>query len=168
MTLTAIPSALFIALLAAIPNVFDSMTWGIGIRLFLFYAAMVNGAQFLWLSWRADTQKETWWLNRTHAAPFYLALLVMIVASYAVWFSVRIYPLIPFSLGGGKPLTVMFLEGDKRMPDGIERPEPDAKRSVPYKLLLSTDRYYVVVSPLPNERSMEISRDAVAGIIVLQ
>lgn len=167
-TLTAIPLGLFMVLLVLIPHVYDAMTWGIGIRLFLFYAAMVNGTQFLWLSWRADTAKETWLLNRTHAAPFYLTLLLMIVVSYAVWFSVRVYPLIPFSLGGGRPLTVVFIEGEKRMPDEIQRENPSAKRSIPYKLLISTEKYYVVVSPSPKERSMEISRDAVAGIVVLE
>jgi hypothetical protein len=92
----------------------------------------------------------------------------MIVISYAVWFSVRIYPLIPFSLGGGRPLTVVFIEGEKKMPDEIERANTSAKRSVPYKLLISTDRYYIVMSPSPKERSIEVSRDSVAGIVVLE
>jgi hypothetical protein len=167
-TLTAIPVSLFMVLLVVIPHVLDGMTWGIGIRLLVFYVAMVNVAQFLWMSWRADTAKETWLLNRTHAAPFYLTLLLMIVVSYAVWFSVRIYPLIPFSMGGGRPLTVVFIEGEKRMPDEIQRENPSAKRSIPYKLLISTEKYYVVASPSPKERSLEISRDAVAGIVVLE
>jgi hypothetical protein len=165
---TGIPSSLFVVLLVAIPNVLESMTWGIGIRLFLFYLAMLNCAQLFWMSRQADTKKETWWMNRSHAAPFYLASLLMIVVSYALWFSVRIYSLIPFSLGGGRPLTVVFIEGEKEMPDAIERTDRSAKRSIPYKLLLSTDRYYVVVSPSPKERSVEISRDSVAGMVVLE
>jgi hypothetical protein len=70
-------------------------------------------------------------------------------------------------LGGGRPLTVVFFEGDKRMPDEIQR-EGLTKRSIPYKLVLSTDKYYVVLSPAPKERSMEVSRDSVAGMIVLE
>jgi len=35
-------------------------------------------------------------------------------------------------------------------------------------LLLTTDKYYVVLSPNPKERSIEISRDAVAGMVVLE
>jgi hypothetical protein len=165
---SGIPSALFIALLVAIPKVLESITWGIGIRFFLFYLAMVNCAQLFWMSRQADTKKETWWMNRSHAAPFYLTVLLMFVLSYTVWFSVRIYPLIPFSLGGGRPLTVAFIEGDKKMPDEIEKTDRSAKRSIPYKLLLSTERSYVVVSPSSKERSVEISRDSVAGMVVLE
>ena len=97
--LTQLPLSLFVVLIFVVPGFFESMTWGMGIRFFLFYLGMVNCAQLYWRSWRADTDKETWWMNRSHAAPFYLALLFMLVISYTVWFSVRIYPLIPFSLG---------------------------------------------------------------------
>jgi hypothetical protein len=165
---TGVPSLLFAVLLGCIPNVVESMTWKLFLRLFLFYMVMLNCAQIFWMSWQTDTKNETWWINRSHVAPFYLASLLMIVMSYAVWFSVRIYPLIPFSLGGGRPLTVAFIEGEKRMPDEIERADRSAKRSIPYKLLLSTDRYYVVVSQSPKELSVEISRDAVAGMVVLE
>jgi hypothetical protein len=137
---TVIPFGLFIGLLVSIPNVLASMTWGMGIRFFLFYFAMLNCARLFWMSRQADAKKETWWLNRSHAAPFYLATLLMIVMSYAVWFAVRVYPLIPFSLGGGRPLTVAFIEGEKKMPEEIAKTDPSAKRSIPYKLLLSTDR----------------------------
>jgi hypothetical protein len=165
---SGIPLALFIGLLTAIPGVLVNMTWGVGIRFLLFYAAMMNFAGLFWMSRHAENNKETWWMNRSHAAPFYFASLVMTVMSYAVWFSVRIYPLIPFSLGGGRPITIVFIEGEKKMPDAIERSAPSTKRSIPYKLLLSTDKSYVVVSPSPKERSIEISRDSVAGIVVLQ
>jgi hypothetical protein len=165
---SVISSVLFMALLIAIPYVVEGMTWSTVIRLLLFYVMMVKCALMFWRSRQADTSKEAWWINRGHAAPFYLASLFVIVVSYALWFSVRVYPLIPFSLGGGRPLTVVFIEGEKRMPDEIERTNRSAKRSIPYKLLLSTDRYYVVVSPSPKERSMEISRDTVAGMVVLE
>jgi hypothetical protein len=165
--LTAIPLALFYALLIVIPNVWHGLTWGVGLRLFLFYSAIVICTQMLWWSWRADPKRETWLINRS-SAPFYAALLLTIVISYAVWFSGRIYPLIPLSLGGGRPLTVVFIEGERKMPDEIKKTDPAAKRSIPYKLLLSTDKYYVVVAPSPKERSIEVSRDAVAGIVVLE
>lgn len=108
-----------------------------------------------------------WWMNRSHAAPFYLTTLFVIVLVYAIWFAVRIYPLIPFSLGGGKPRTIVFVEGDKKLPDEIKKSDQSAKRSMPYKLLLETDRYYVVVSPNSKEKSIEVSSDSVAGIVVL-
>jgi hypothetical protein len=161
------PSSLLLVLLAGIPNVFEGITRGTGIRLFLFFFVMVICAQMFWISRQADSNSETWWMNRSHAAPFYLASLLMIVLCYVVWFSVRIYPLIPFSLGGGKPLTVEFFEGDKKMPDEIQKTDRYAKRSIPYKLLLATDKYFVVVSPSDKERSLEIRRDSVAGMVVL-
>lgn len=64
-------------------------------------------------------------------------------------------------------MNVAFIEGDKKFPDEIKKPEQSARRSIPYKLLLTTDKYYVVLSPNPKERSIEISRDAVAGMVVL-
>jgi len=164
---SGLPSTLLMVLLVRIPSVSEGMTWGTGIRLFFFFFAMVICAQLFWRSRRADSERETWWMNRSHAAPFYLASLLMIVLCYALWFSVRIYPLIPFSLGGGKPLTVAFIEGEKKMPDEIQKADRSAKRSVPYKLLLATDKSFVVVSPSDKERSVEINRDSVAGLVVL-
>jgi hypothetical protein len=96
-----------------------------------------------------------------------LSALSILVLCYGLWFSVRIYPLIPFSMGGGKPVTVAFLEGEKKMPDEIQKPSPSAKRSIPYKLLLATDKYFVVVASSDKERCLEISRESVAGIVIL-
>ena len=160
-------SGLLLVLLALVPNVAGSITWGVGIRLGLFFWVMFSSAQMLWISWQVEPQTETWWANRSHAAPFYLALLFMTVFGYSLWFSARIYPVIPFSMGGGRPLTVAFFEGDRKFPDEIRRAEQPSKRSIPYRLLVATDRYFVVVSPSDNERSVEISRDSVAGMVVL-
>jgi len=120
------------------------------------------------MSARTDDKTETWWCNRSHAAPFYLAFLLITALAYSVWFSIRIYPLIPFSFGGGKPLTIEFFEGDKRLPDEIKKPDSNAKRSIPYRLLLTTDKDYFVVSPTSNEQSLEVNRESVAGIVVLR
>jgi hypothetical protein len=164
---TGIPYAIYITLLCSIPGILQNMTWGMGVRLYLFYLAMIDCAQFLRWSWQTPTDKETRWSNR-RAVPFYSTLLVMIALGYVVWFSVRIYPLIPSSLGGGRPLTVAFMESEKRFPDGITAAATDANRSIPYELLVATDKYYVVVSPDRNEKSIEVSRDSVAGIVVLK
>jgi hypothetical protein len=166
--LAGIPSTLFLLLLALIPHVAEGMTWGISGRLFLFYVGMVVSGQMFWMSEKLEASQETPWLNRSHVAPFYLAWFVIIVTLYAVWFSVRICPLIPFSLGGGKSLTIVFIEGEKKMPDEITRATRLLNRSIPYKLLVSTDNSYIVVSQSPKEKSLEIRRDAVAGIIVLE
>lgn len=160
-----IPSGVLLALLMG--SIINDLNWGTWIRLLLYFFAMVICAQLFWISRRVDGERETWWMNRSHAAPFYLKSLLMIVLCYALWFSVRIYPLIPFSLGGGKPLTVAFIEGERKMPDEIQKADRSAKRSIPYKLLLATDKSFVVVSPSDKERSVEISRDSVAGMVVL-
>ncbi len=164
---TGLPSALLLGLLFRIPNVSADMHWKTGLGLFLFFWAMIIFGQLLWNSRTIDNTRETWWCNRGHAAPFYLAFLFMIVLCYVLWFSVHIYPLIPSSLGGGRPLTVAFIEGDKKMPEEIQKADGSAKRSIPYKLLLATDKSFVVVSPSEKERSLEINRDSVAGIVVL-
>ncbi len=161
------PTILFIALSAIISNISAAMTWGMGVRLYLFFALIIVSFQTFWSSWRISKEQETSLVNR-HAAPVYLSLFVLIVLFYGLWFSKRIYPLIPSSVGGGRPLNVAFIEGDKNFPDEIKKPEQSARRSIPYKLLLTTDKYYVVLSPNPKERSIEISRDAVAGMVVLE
>jgi hypothetical protein len=165
--ISGLPAGIFIVLLNLIPGVIQNMTWGIGIRFLAFALIVTNLASLIWMCWRVHPENEKWWINRSHAAPFYATALCVLLIGYAVWFSVRIYPLIPSSLGGGRPLTVIFFEGEKKMPDDIHR-EGSTKRSIPYKLVLSTDKYYVVLSPSSKERSMEVSRDSVAGMIVLE
>jgi hypothetical protein len=162
-----IPFSVLFALLAAIPGIWENFTWGMGFRLFLFYFAAWICGHYLLTSWRVQTERETWLVNRRHAAPFYLILLVAITLAYVFWFSARIYPLIPFSLGGGRPLTIAFIAGEKKLPDEI-KVDISLKRSIPYQLLVTTDRSYVVLSQDPNEKSIEVSRDSVAGIVVLE
>ena len=164
--LTSIPYAIYVALLLSIPGILQNMTWGIGIRLYLFYMAMINCAQIIWGCSRTPLENETWWISRRQI-PFYLTVLLMTTLGYALWFSVRVYPLIPFSLGGGRPLTVAFMESEKKFPDGIKPDTSTTNRSIPYNLLAATDKYYVVISPNINEKSIEVSRESVAGIIVL-
>lgn len=166
--LTNIPSAIFFLLLVSIPGMLQNLTWGIGIRWYLFFLAMTNCAQVLRWSWQVQTENETWLINRQHAVPFYSTLLLMIALGYILWFSVRVYPLIPFSLGGGNPLTVAFMESEKKFPAGIKADTSTTNRSIPYRLLMATDKYYVVISPNRYEKSIEVSRDSVAGIVVLE
>jgi hypothetical protein len=165
-TVTGFPTGILVVLLN-MANFLPSMTWQIFGQFFLFSIFITNLAQLIWMCRRTPQAEEKWWVNRSHAGPFYLAALSMLVLLFAVWFAGRIYPQIPASLGGGRPLTVIFFEGEKKMPDEIQR-DGATKRSIPYKLVLSTDKYYVVLLPSGKERSMEVSRDSVAGIIVLE
>jgi hypothetical protein len=165
-TLTSIPQAICVGLIAIIPGFVDGINWGMEIRLYLFYWAIACCSQLLWFSWKIPTEKETWLVNRRHAAPFYVTTLLSVALAFLVWFAVRIYPLIPSSLGGGRPLTVVFVEGEKTFPGGISA-DAGLKRSVPYRLLVATDKSYFVLSPDRNEQSIEVSRESVAGMIVL-
>jgi hypothetical protein len=163
---TGIPYGIYVVLLVSIPGILQNMTWGIGIRLYLFYWVMIISAQILWKSWRIPVENETRWSNR-RAVPFYSTLLLMIALGYVLWFSVRVYPLIPFSLGGGGPLAIVFMEGEKKFPHGIIADTSTPNRSIQYMLLAETDKYYVVVSNNRNEKSIELNKDSVAGIVVL-
>jgi H+/Cl- antiporter ClcA len=147
-------------------SISHDLSFGALILLFLYFFAMLICAQLFWKSRSVRGEGETWWMNRS-VAPFYLASLLLIVLYYVLWFSVHVYPLIPFSVGGGKPLTVAFIEGEKKMPDEIQKADQFAKRSVPYKLILATDKSFVVVAPSDKALSVEINRDSVAGIVVL-
>jgi len=60
------------------------------------------------------------------------------------FFAVNIYPAIPYEWGGGKPLDVIFLEGDKPLPDGIVK-DGNTRHSIPYKLVVVTEKSYVVL-----------------------
>jgi hypothetical protein len=166
MFLPAIPLTIFVAILVVIPGALQEMTWWAGIRLYLFVVAIMSSADFLWMSWKIPTEKETWLVNR-QSLPFHISLLSMLVLSYVLWFGVRIYPMIPFAWGGGRPLRIAFIAGEKRLPDVIKA-ESILNRSVPYELLATTERSYIVVSPATNEESIEVSRESVVGIIVLK
>jgi hypothetical protein len=129
--LTSVPNAIGVMLIVSIPRLLDNLTWGTGLRFFGFYFGMSAAAHLYWMARTTPVGNETIWRNRTHAAQFFLTLLVMLTLGYAVWFSARMYPLIPFSLGGGRPLTIQFIEGEKSMPDTIQRPTPT--RNVPFR-----------------------------------
>lgn len=100
-------------------------------------------------------------------APFYGGLAVTIAGFYIWLFAVNIYPSIPYEWGGGKPLDVIFLEGDKPLPDGIVK-DGNTRHSIAYKLLVVTEKSYVVLPQAANQKSLQFDRESVQGIIVLK
>ncbi len=130
-TMSGLPSLVFLGLLAMIPKFAEEVSWPTALRSGFFLWVGLMCAQLFWMSARTDDKTETWWCNRSHAAPFYMSFLLMTALAYSVWFSVRVYPSIPFSFGGGKPLTIAFFEGDKRLPDEIKKADSNAKRRIP-------------------------------------
>src|SRR5260370_29537647 len=100
-------------------------------------------------------------------APFYGGFAVTIAGFYVWLFAVNIYPAIPYEWGGGKPLDVIFLEGDKPLPDGIVK-DGNTRRSIAYKLLVVTEKSYVVLPQAANQKSLQFDWESVQGIIVLK
>jgi hypothetical protein len=140
--------------------------WKTGAILFAFYLSMMVSAYWSWESWRRPQQNETVFINRNQA-PFHFSLFIAILGVYVVWFSLHIYPIIPYSFGGGRPLMVQFIESDKPLPASLVR-DDKTQRTVPYRLLEATDKRYYVISENQTEQSIEINRDSVDGMVVLK
>lgn len=137
-----------------------------GVLSWIFYIALTFAGSLLWISWKAPGDLKHTWLHR-RTVPFYGTGLFVIFFAYVFFFAVKIYPLIPYSLGGGKPLTVVLLLGDKQIP-GILAKDASSHLSIPYKLLEATDKAFVVLPTDPSQESIEFSRAAVLGVEVLK
>jgi hypothetical protein len=135
-------------------------------RLWFFYLLLAYPADLAWMSGRVPEAAARWWLNR-HATPYYLTVFALVVFLYALFFAGSVYPLIPASLGGGRPRMITLIPAKEGLPVGIVK-DDSSGRSVPYELLTVTDRSYLVISDVPNEEAIEIDRMAVQGIVVLK
>lgn len=135
-------------------------------------AGIVAMAAFFWYVGRIlkDEPNEKMNRNIQKTAVFYfLTASVLILLGYVSFFARNWYPLIPYSLGGGKPASVVFLLKTE-MGHG-ESPvisDSSGMRSIPYKLLFVTDKTFVVLSPSKEEKAIEFNRDAVIGVVMLK
>jgi hypothetical protein len=163
---TGIPFGLLIGTLSQLLGGFEGFSWKLFARMWFFYLLLSIPADLAWMSWKSAKESERWYVGR-HALPLYLTVLCLGILAYASNFATMVYPLIPYSLGGGKPRTIVFIPGKDGLPVGIARDNVTG-RSTSYKLLTETDKSYVVISPTPNEESIEIGRDTVHGIVVLK
>jgi hypothetical protein len=100
-------------------------------------------------------------------SPFYGGIAATAVGFYVWLFAANIYPAIPYEWGGGKPLNVIFLEGDKPLPDGIVN-DGNARHSIAYQLLVVTEKSYVVLPQAANQKSLQFDRESIQGIVVLK
>lgn len=164
--LTGVPFGVWFGVVAGVPGFYEDMTWRAGLYWWVFLLGLQACFYLVLTSWRIPKDKENWFVNR-HAVPFHLSLLASVLIVYVLWFSIQIYPLIPFSLGGGRPLNVVFISSEKQLPQGIVK-DGASGRSIPYRLLMVTDKSYVVLSPIQNEESIEFGRESVQGMIVLR
>lgn len=95
-------------------------------------------------------------IKRHASIGWIVTLLAIVFVGYVVRFSRLVYPGIPASIGGGRPINVRFAISDE-----MKRVIPiDNART--YPLLMTTERTYTV---LDHGRPVEISRDAVKAII---
>jgi len=164
--MTAIPFALSFYVGYLLLGSDASFRFGTFRALYVSYLALAYPADLAWMSWRISENGERWWLNR-RAVPYYLTLFGFGILLWALYFGTSVYPSIPTSLGGGKPRTIVFIPGKDGLPLSIVK-DNSLGRSVPYKLLAVTEKSYVVISPVPNEQSIEIDRNAIQGIVVLK
>jgi hypothetical protein len=95
------------------------------------------------------------------------SLCLMAVLAYTGNFANSFYPEIPATLGGGKPTMVRFLlsgEDSDGPALGVLMREAPGPFSIPYKLLLTTDGTYVVLSEDDPDQALEFSKDLVSGV----
>lgn len=107
---------------------------------------------------------------KTLSFPFIVcAVSIVYFVFYVSYFSSKIYPQIPHELGGGRPISVVFLlkssEGQSLQP---LTPDASGRRSIPYKLLIESDNAYIVLSPDAKEFVLRINKDAVNGLTILR
>lgn len=146
---------------------------GAFVPLILFFAG-IAGAAYLTFYVMGVAKKQT--EEKDKRKYKFLALYVgtlgiLILLWYASYFARNWYPRIPYRLGGGRPLPVVFLlkteEGHEKSPV-----IPDCgykeERSIPYQMLLATEKTFVVLSPDEGEKAVEFERDAVLGVAVLE
>ncbi len=126
------------------------------------------------LTWRsarqiANKESEKNKSENIYGMAFFGSLCGLVFIWYVLYFATNIYPHIPHSLGGGKPVSVVFfLKDSKSMTNGPLISDHSGTKSIPYELLLVTDKVYVVKSPSKGQQSIEINRDAVVGMLVLK
>jgi len=111
---------------------------------------------------RIDRQISILSLNLLFAAAGIYIFLI-----YIWFFSITIYAVIPGEYGGGKPETVAFILSKGQGQNYPIKADASGYKSIPYKLLLQTDNYYIVEGPSKQEKNIEISKDLVNAMIVL-
>lgn len=96
-----------------------------------------------------------------------LSIFILFVG-YLGSFSYTLYENIPIGYGGGKPEIIQFIIKDEK--DKTSLPielASSSNKSIPYKLLLETDKTYVILPNNSQTKSIELNRDLFAGIIYL-
>lgn len=98
----------------------------------------------------------------------YVSVTVILVIAYVSYFTFNWYEKIPGSIGGGAPIPVQFILAPVAAPDtAVLILEQGGKKSVTYRLLLSTETSYIVTDPFRKNEAIEIDRGAVKAVVYL-
>lgn len=119
-----------------------------------------------WRGSRVATQKETKTLLRSAVAV--VGVFLMFVSfEYVIWFSHALYPLIPQSIGGGRPILVRLISSSATV-DGGRVPTVDKVRlSQPCLLLLEQADSLIVRFPSLNDQAFRLEKNAYAGYLIV-
>jgi hypothetical protein len=95
-------------------------------------------------------------------------ICILTISLWVAQFARKVYPKIPFSLGGGEPRSVVFVlnEGPNQTQNFLVR-DGNGPRTVPYKLVLENEGSFVVLSLADGQKAIEFDRKSVAAVIVL-
>jgi hypothetical protein len=131
--------------------------------------AVFGRATFSWLGEEHPRGAEEGSLKTFVDGVVAASLFVALAFLYVAYFATRLYPHIPSALGGGRPLSVIFVLSKDHDAQSVPlQLDPGGNRSIPYRLLVEDERNYFVLSDRDNESSLEIDRSVVLGMIVLK
>lgn len=119
--------------------------------------------------WRGShnaTQKHAQALMRSMAAVF-AVFLMLVSLEYLVWFSRTLFPLIPQSLGGGKPIVIRLISSSVPANGNELSIADEARLSMPCQLLLEQTDSFVVRFPSLNGQVLRLEKDAYAGYLMV-
>jgi hypothetical protein len=97
---------------------------------------------------------------------FAMTFFIVMALGATQYFAYRFYSLVPYEFGGGQPLPVVFVLKANEARDAITQ-DASGKKSIPYGLLMETSDAYFVVSSEKDQRAIELKKDAVEAVVIL-
>lgn len=119
-----------------------------------------------WRGSRVAAQKQTQALMRSMAVVS-AVFLMFVTLEYLVWFSRALFPLIPQSLGGGRPIVVRLISSSASAAGNEPSIVDEAHLSKPCQLLLEQADSFVVRFPSLDGQVLRLEKDAYAGYLIM-
>lgn len=94
-------------------------------------------------------------------------IVVCVAVFYCAFFTTRTYARIPAQFGGGASREARFLFLNGRPAPAFLQADSTGYESIPYTVVLETDRSFVVRSMARQQQVMEFSRSEIAGTVGL-